>query len=85
VGRITTQGDGFLWEHEDAEQAVSQSMSGEELVENLQKVAAKQRCDLYARKQMPPKDALKAGAGAANEIMEVFEALVPLYDTSVGA
>ena len=85
VGRITTQGDGFLWEHEDAEQAVSQSLSAEELVENLQKVAAKQRCDLYARKQMPPKDALKAGAGVAKEIVEVFEALVPLYDASVGA
>jgi hypothetical protein len=85
VGRVTTQGDAFLWEHEDAEQAVSQSMSGEELVESLQKVASKQRCDLYARKQMPPKDALKAGAGVANQIVEVFEALMPLYDASVGA
>jgi hypothetical protein len=85
VGRITTQAEGYLWEHEGAEQEVSRPMSGEELAEYLQNVAPKQRCDLYACKQMPPEDALEAGAGLANEIAEVFEALVPLYDTSVGA
>jgi uncharacterized protein YktB (UPF0637 family) len=60
-------------------------MSGEELMKRLQKIASKQRCDLYARKLVPPKDALKAGAGVASEIVEVFEALVPLYDVGVGA
>jgi hypothetical protein len=85
VGRITAQEEGYLWEHEDAEQQVSQSMSGEELMKRLQKIALKQRCDLYARKLVPPKDALKAGTGVASEIVEVFEALVPLYDVGVGA
>jgi hypothetical protein len=85
VGRITAQEEGYLWEHEDAKQEVSRSMSGEELVEALKKIASKQRCDLYARKLIPPKDALKAGAGVSKEMLKVFEALVPLYDTSVGA
>jgi hypothetical protein len=85
VGRITAQEEGFLWQHEDAEQEVSRPMSGEELAEYLGNVAPKQRCDLYARKRIPPKKALKAGAGVADEIEAVFEALVPLYDASVGA
>jgi hypothetical protein len=85
VGRVTAQEKGFLWEHEDAEQEISRPMSGKELAKYLKEVAPSQRCDLYVRAQMPPKKALKAGAGVAGEILAVLEALVPLYDASVGA
>jgi len=85
VGRITAQAEGFLWQHEDAEQEVSRTMSGEELVEYLQNVAPNQRCDLFARKRMSPEKAIKAGPGVASEMAVVLEALVPLYDASVGA
>ena len=85
VGRITAQAEGFLWQHDDAEQEVSRTMSGEELAEYLQSVAPKQRCDLFARKQISPEKALKAGPGVASEMAAVLEELVPLYDASVGA
>ena len=85
VGRVTAQEKGFLWEHEDAEQEISRPMSGTELAEYLKEVAPAQRCDLYVRTLMPPKEALQAGAGVANEILAVLEVLVPLYDASVGA
>jgi uncharacterized protein YktB (UPF0637 family) len=85
VGRITAQAEGFLWQHEDAEQEVSRTMSGEELAEYLQSVAPKQRCDLFARKQISPEKALRAGPGVASEMAAVLEELVPLYDASVGA
>lgn len=85
VGRITAHADGFLWQHEDAEQEVSRVMSGEELGEYLQNVAPNQRCDLFARKRMAPEKAIKAGPGVASEMATVLEALVPLYEASVGA
>jgi hypothetical protein len=84
VGRITVQGRGFLWEHETAEQAMSQKMSWEQLVEYLQGVAPGKRCNLYLQKQISPDTALKAGAGIVGEIAAVFGKLVPLYDASVG-
>jgi hypothetical protein len=84
VGRITLQDRGFLWEHETAEQEVSRKMNWAQLVEYLQTVAPAKRCTLYLRKHVSPGTALKAGAGIAAEIADVFESLVPLYDASVG-
>jgi hypothetical protein len=85
VARITAQGDGFLWQHDDAEQEVSRPMSGEELAEYLREVAPKARADLFVRKRITAQAALQAGANITNEILAVFEALLPLYDASVGA
>jgi hypothetical protein len=84
VGRITVQARGFLWEHETAEQEMSRKMSWAQVVEYLQTVAPTKRCALYLRKHVSPDTALKAGAGIAAEIVDVFETLVPLYDASVG-
>ena len=84
VGRITVQARGFLWEHETAEQEMSRKMNWAELVEYLRAVAPTKRCTLYLRKHVSPDTALKAGAGIATEIADVLEALVPLYDASVG-
>lgn len=85
VARITAQGKGFLWQHEDEGQEVTREMNGEELAEYLKTVAPTKQCDLYVRKELPAKAALKAGAGVAGQIATVFEALLPLYDASVGA
>jgi hypothetical protein len=85
VGQITAQGKGFLWQHEDAEQAVTREMNGRELAEYLQTVAPNKRCDLFLRKQISSEAALKAGADVSKEIVAVFEALLPLYDASGGA
>lgn len=82
VAQVTVEGEGFQWRQEDAEQEVTRSMSGEALADYLKTVAPKQRSDLYVRKQLTPKAAMKAGAGAAKQIAELFEALVPVYDAS---
>lgn len=84
VAQVTAQGEGFLWQHETADQEVTRQMSGAELAEYLQSLPPRKRCDLYMRKQAPAKDVLKAGAGISGEIATVFEALVPFYDASVG-
>lgn len=83
MARITAEGKGFLWQHEDAEQAVSKEMSGEELAEYLKSVTPANRCELHVRKQIPPKNAVAAGSEVADEILAVIAALMPIYDASV--
>jgi len=85
VGRITAQAHGFLWEHETTEQQMTRRMDGAELIDYLRTVAPDQRCGLYVRKHVSVEETLKAGAGVTAEITAVFEALIPLYDASVGA
>ncbi len=85
VGQITPQGEGFFWRHEDAEQEVTRPMTGKEVAGYLQTVAPDKQCDLYVRKVLLPEAALRAGADIVDEIVTVFEALVPLYDASIGA
>jgi hypothetical protein len=84
VAQITTQGKAFLWQHKDAEQEVQQTMSGPELAAYLRALAPGKRCGLYVRKRISPQAAQQAGANVAKEIITVLEALVPLYDVSVG-
>ena len=83
VARITAEGKGFLWEHEDAEQEVSRQMNGEELAEYLKSVTPTKRCELHVRKRIPVKKALKAGPKVSGEILKAIEALMPVYDASV--
>jgi hypothetical protein len=84
VGQFTVQTRGFLWEHETADQEMSRKMSWKDVIEYLQTVAPTKRCDLYLRKQIPPKEAVKVGVGIAGQIIDVFESLLPVYDASVG-
>ncbi len=84
VGHITVQQRGFLWEHETAEQAMTQTMTWGKVVEYLQTVAPKKRCDLYLRKSTASDEAIESGAAMAGEIAELFQALLPVYDVSEG-
>lgn len=84
VGRVTAQDDGFLWHHEDDGQEVSREMSGKELVKYVKTVAPDKRGELFVRAGFAPKEALKKGAGIAAEMVSVLEALVPLYEASIG-
>lgn len=85
VGQIVVQARGFLWQHETADQDVTRRMNWDELVEYLQTVAPKNRCDLYLRKHLSPETALQSGAAISGEIAEVLVSLLPLYDASAGA
>jgi hypothetical protein len=83
VARITAEGEGFLWEHKDAKQEVSRQMNGEEVAAYLKSVTPTKRCELHVRKRIPAKEAQKAGPKVSAEILEVIEALMPVYDASV--
>lgn len=85
VAQVTVKGKGFHWQQEDAEEEVTRSMSGVELADYIQSVAPKKRCDLYVYKHLAPEAAIKAGADVVKEIAGVFEALLPVYDVSVGS
>jgi hypothetical protein len=85
VGQITVQTRGFLWQHETAEQETTRRMDWAKLTEYLHTAAADKRCDLYLRCHVSSENALKAGADIVGEIALVFEALMPVYEASVGA
>jgi hypothetical protein len=85
VGQIVLQARGFLWQHETPDQEMTRKMDWNQLVEYLQTVAPKKRCDLRLCKQITPEVALELGAGATEEISGVFEALMPVYNACVGA
>jgi hypothetical protein len=84
VAQVTVQGDHFLWLHKDAEQELEQPMNGQELAEYLSTLAPAKRCGLYVRTRILPQAAQQAGSGVADEIVTIMEALVPLYDVTVG-
>ncbi len=85
VGQILLEGRGFLWQHETAEQEITQKMNWNQLVEYLETVTPNKRCDLYLRKHLTAEAALELGAAATDEIAGVFESLMPVYDASVVA
>lgn len=84
VGQITLQPRGFLWQHENAEQEMTRRMNWNDLVEYLQTVCSDKRCNLYLRKQISPEAALKAGGAVSGEILDLFKALLPVYNGSIG-
>jgi hypothetical protein len=83
VGQVTFQDRGFEWRGETADQEVVRTMTWKKLLAALQELSGT-RCELYLGKQVPAGEALEAGAEISSQILEVFEVLMPLYDTSAG-
>ncbi len=84
VARITAQGEGFVWQHEDAGQEVTRTMSLEEVAGYVRDLAPEKRCEVYVQRQVPVAQAVKAGAAIADEMGALFEALLPVYRASIG-
>jgi hypothetical protein len=84
VGQILLQDRGFLYQHETADQELTKRMNWQALVDYLQSVAPNKRCVLYLRKHLLVGDALGVGADRAAQILGLFQALMPVYDASVG-
>jgi hypothetical protein len=85
VGRIVVQERGFLWQHETAEEETTRRMNWKQMADYLRGVARGKQCEIVLRQHMPAKKALKAGAKVSSEMLTVFEALLPVYDATVGA
>jgi hypothetical protein len=85
VGQIVVQERGFQWQHETADQEITRKMNWKDLVEYLQTVGPKKRCDLRLCRRLSAESALELGTAATSEIDSLFEALVPVYNASVGA
>lgn len=84
VGRITVEEEGFVWQHEDADQEVVREMTGKQVADYLCSLAPGKRCDLYLGRRVPAKEATKAGSGIVKEILAVCESLLPLYEAATG-
>ena len=83
VAQVTFQTRGFEWHSETADQEVVRKMTWKTLLKALQELSGK-RCELYLSKRVAVEDALEAGADISSQILEVFEVLMPIYDTSIG-
>lgn len=83
AGQLLWQQRGFLWEVKTADQDLSQKMNWNQLVEQLKSLSDGKRCNVYLCKKMPAEDALKSGAEAPVRILEIFDALLPVYDACV--
>ena len=83
VAQVTFQTRGFEWRSETADQEVIRKMTWKTLLKALQELSGK-RCELYLSKRVAVEDSLQAGADISSQILEVFEALMPIYDISIG-
>ena len=81
VAQVTVEDRGFLWRQETADQESTKKMNWPKLAEYLKEVAPKRRCDIFISKRLPPDEAVKAGGGIAAQIVMLFEALLPAYDS----
>ncbi len=84
IGQIVIEDRGFLWQHETADQEVSRKMSWQDIVEYLESVATDKQCDLYIRKQVLAAKALTSGDSLLEDMLAVFDALLPVYEDCVG-
>lgn len=84
IGQIVVEDRGFLWQHETADQEVSRKMNWQDILEYLESVASDKQCDLFVRKQVLAAKALTSGDAVLEEMLAVFEALLPVYDACVG-
>jgi hypothetical protein len=84
VGRIVVEGEEFLWQREMQDRSMTRRMNWQDLVDYLQSVAPGKRCELIVIKLLSVDAAIAAGPAIADEIVSVFEALLPVYDASAG-
>lgn len=83
VGRVTLQEAHFVWHQETATQEVTQSMDWDRLVEALLAVSPGKRCTVYLHRRISAELCLTRGGELPGDIVDLFEALVPLYEVSV--
>lgn len=84
TARVTAQEGGFLWREEGALDGVERPMDWEGLVEALRTLAPGKRCALHLCKELSAEESLKAGSAIAGEIAPLFQALLPIYEASIG-
>jgi hypothetical protein len=58
-------------------------MDWSRLIEHLEELGAKRRCNLYLRKRIEPEEAIEAGPGAAEQITAMLTELMPVYEAVV--
>jgi hypothetical protein len=83
VGQAFHQKRDFLWEQKSADQDLSRKMDWSRLIEHLEELGAKRRCNLYLRKRIEPEEAIEAGPGAAEQITAMLTELMPVYEAVV--
>jgi hypothetical protein len=84
VGQITVETRGFMWRQETADQEVTKKLDWKGMEELLRTLSPGKRCEFHLTKRMSVHAALDAGADVAQELLPLFDELLPVYDTCVG-
>jgi len=82
VAQVRAADGGLRWE--PADETDSETMSWSDFAARLSDLRLGSWCDLYLCKYMAKDDAIVAGVGLADEVRRIYEALLPLYQASVG-
>ncbi len=84
VGQVTVETRGFMWRQETANQEVTKKMGWPDLEELIYTLAPGKRCELHLTKRLSVHAVLEAGDDIAQQMLPLFEELMPVYDTCVG-
>jgi hypothetical protein len=84
TAQVTVQENGFLWREESTEDGVDRPLDWDGLAEALRALAPGKRSTLHLCRELSVEESLKAGSAIANEIVQLFQALVPIYEASIG-
>jgi len=82
VAQVRAADDGLRWQPTD--ETDGEAMSWSDFAARLSDLRPGSWCDLYLGKYMDRDDAIAAGVGLADEVTRTFQALLPLYQASVG-
>ncbi len=83
IAKVWAEQSGLKWEGKGKEQEDS-DISWTQFVERLSTLETNKWCDLYLYAQMDKEIALAAGVRLAEQVADVYQALLPLYEASIG-
>ena len=83
VGRatVTAAQESLTWKWED--RATVENMSWADFANELRAIEAEKWCDLYLCTHMDKDQAIAAGAHIVDEVIPVYQTLLPLYEASI--
>jgi hypothetical protein len=80
VAQVTIADRGFQWTQVTADQEATKKMTWPKLTEYLKEVAPERRCAVFFTKRMTPGEASKARSTISAKILDIYAALLMVYE-----
>jgi hypothetical protein len=83
VARVTAVEGRLLWREEATQTGLDRPMDWDELAAALQSLAPGKRCALNICRARSAEESVSAGASITDEMGQIFQALLPVYEASI--